>query len=310
MAYHVPVLLQSSIDLLSIKESGTYVDVTFGGGGHSRAILEKLGPDGRLFAFDRDADAEANVIDDPRFTLVRQDFKNLISALAEHGVGEVDGLLADLGVSSHQFDTADRGFSFRFEGPLDMRMDHREERDAADILNEESDLELKRIFRHYGEVKNAARLARVIEAARSGGRISSTREFVAIMQPCLPPKGQSKYLAQVFQALRIEVNREMESLEQLLIGSTNLIKAGGNLVVISYHSLEDRMVKRFLRAGNFEGKINKDFYGHDLIPWKVITRRAIQASEEEIETNSRARSARLRAAERLDFDVAEAAPPQ
>ena len=286
MAYHIPVLLPESLELLAIQPSGVYVDVTFGGGGHSRAILEQLGPDGKLYAFDRDADAQANVPDDPRFTLIREDFRNLVEALGALGVEKIDGLLADLGVSSHQFDTGERGFSFRFDGPLDMRMDDRQERTAADWVNEESDLELKKIFRHYGEVKNAAKLARVLVAARGTGKITTTKEFVATIDPCLPPRGQSKYLAQVFQALRIAVNEEMASLEALLIGATSMMKVDGRLVVISYHSLEDRMVKYFLRAGNFEGKINKDFYGHDLVPWKVITRRAIQASEAEIANNS------------------------
>ena len=302
MAYHIPVLLDASIEHLHIDPAGVYVDVTLGGGGHSRAILAKLNDEGRLFAFDRDADAEANVIDDPRFTLIRDDFRNLVEALSEHGIGEISGLLADLGVSSHQFDTPVRGFSFRFDGPLDMRMDDRVETSAADILAEADDLELKRIFRHYGEVKNAARLARVIVASRSTGKITTTREFVAIIDPCLPPRGQSKYLAQVFQALRIAVNDEMAGLEELLEGATQIMKVDGRIVVISYHSLEDRMAKRYLRAGNLEGKINKDFYGHDLIPWKVITRRAIIASDEEIAENPRARSARLRAASRLEFD--------
>lgn len=303
MTYHVPVLLTDSIDLLDIQPSGVYVDVTFGGGGHSRAILEKLGENGRLYAFDRDADALANVPDDPRFTLIREDFRNLVPALAAEGVMGIDGLLADLGVSSHQFDTGERGFSFRFDGPLDMRMDNREERTAADLVNEESDLELKKIFRHYGEVKNAAKLARVIVASRGAGKITTTREFVATIDPCLPPRGQSKYLAQVFQALRIAVNEEMASLESLLEGATRLMNVDGRLVVISYHSLEDRMVKYYLRAGNTEGKILKDFYGHDLVPWKLITRRAIQASEEEVAENSRARSARLRAASRTDYNA-------
>lgn len=302
MAYHIPVLLETSIEHLNIKPDGLYVDVTMGGGGHSRAILAQLGPKGRLYAFDRDNDAQPNAIDDARFTLIREDFKNLVNALAEHGVTKIDGLLADLGVSSHQFDTAERGFSFRFDGPLDMRMDDRAELDAATLINEESDLELKRIFRHYGEVPNAARLARVIVAGRSGGKIMTTRELVAIAEPCLPPRGQSKYLAQMFQALRIAVNDEMASLEALLVGVTEVMEVDGSIVVIAYHSLEDRMVKRFLRAGNFEGKINKDFYGHDLIPWKVVTRRAVQASDEEVSENPRARSARLRSAKRLSFN--------
>lgn len=301
MAYHLPVLLHASIEHLQIQPAGTYVDVTFGGGGHSKAILEKLGPNGKLIAFDRDADAHHNAIDDPRFVLVRDDFGNLTAALQNIGITQVDGLLADLGVSSHQFDTAERGFSFRFDGPLDMRMDHRQEQTAAHLLAEAEDLELKRIFWHYGEVKNAARLARVIVAARAVAPITTTQELKAIMMPCLPPRGQAKYLAQVFQALRIAVNNELASLEALLSQSTDCIAEGGRLVVISYHSLEDRMVKRYLRAGNIQGKIAKDFYGHDLIPWKVITRRAVMAEDTEIEENPRARSARLRAAERLDF---------
>ncbi|WNJ20261.1 16S rRNA (cytosine(1402)-N(4))-methyltransferase RsmH [Pontibacter sp. G13] len=296
--YHVPVLLMPTVDGLNIKPDGTYVDVTFGGGGHSREILSRLGPSGRLVAFDRDMDAKQNIMDDPRLIFVSRDFQYLEAALLERGIEAVDGILADLGVSSHQFDTGERGFSFRFEGPLDMRMDQRQDLTAAHLLNEWEEMELVHLFSRYGEVTNARKLARTIVQRRVGEPLSDTLQFESVIASCIPPKRRAKYLAQVYQALRIEVNGEMKSLESLLMSGLEMLASGGRMSIISYHSLEDRMVKRFFRAGNFAGKEEKDAYGHSLSPWKLITRRAIQASEEEIEENARARSARLRVAEK------------
>lgn len=297
-AYHVSVLLNESIEGLAIREGGVYVDVTFGGGGHSRKILEHL-VGGRLIAFDRDPDAEINKPEDSRFSLVRKDFKFIEEVLQKEG--QVDGILADLGVSSHQFDRPERGFSFRFDGPLDMRMDPDLGKSAADILNEWEEGDLARMWRRYGEVQNAAKVARVVVGRRAAEYISRTAQFEELIHDCIPPKRRSKYLAQLYQALRIVVNGEMESLEALLVASLKVLKPGGRLVVISYHSLEDRMVKRFMRSGNLQDKIVKDFYGRSLVPWKLITRRAIQPSEEEIGQNPRARSARLRIAERVEL---------
>jgi len=295
--YHLPVLLHESIEGLNIREGGIYVDVTFGGGGHSREILERL-EGGKLLAFDRDADAKANLPQDDRLIFIAQDFQFIESALLMKRIQEVDGILADLGVSSHQLDTAERGFSYRFDAPLDMRMDTSQGESAAELLNQREEEELVRIFSRYGEVTNARKLARSICVKRSVTPITHTQQFEGIIQDCIPPKRRSKYLSQVYQALRIEVNNELKSLEVLLQASLNLLKPGGRLSVISYHSLEDRMVKRFLKAGNFSGKEEKDFYGNSLTPWKLISRKAIQASEEEINRNPRARSARLRIAEK------------
>ncbi len=295
--YHLPVLLHESIEGLNISEGGIYVDVTFGGGGHSKEILERL-KGGKLLAFDRDADAEANLPQDDRLIFIAQDFQFIESALLMKRIQEVDGILADLGVSSHQLDTAERGFSYRFDAPLDMRMDTSQGESAAELLNQREEEELVRIFSRYGEVTNARKLARSICVKRSVTPITHTQQFEGIIQDCIPPKRRSKYLSQVYQALRIEVNNELKSLELLLQASLNLLKPGGRLSVISYHSLEDRMVKRFLKAGNFSGKEEKDFYGNSLTPWKLISRKAIQASEEEINRNPRARSARLRIAEK------------
>jgi len=289
-------LLHDSIDLLAIKPSGTYVDVTFGGGGHSKAILEKL-TDGRLFAFDRDPAARQNVPQDDRFQLIPEDFQFIETMLPAYGAEKVDGILADLGVSSHQFDTADRGFSFRFEAPLDMRMNPSQELTAAKLINEAEPEVLLSIFSRFGEVPNAKKLVRLIKEQRTGGKILTTGHFETVIHSCIPAHRKSKYLAQVFQALRIAVNREMESLQALLLASLKLLKPEGRLVVIAYHSLEDRMVKRFMKTGNLNGELIKDFYGNPITPWKAITRRPIQPTEAEIEENPRARSARLRGAE-------------
>ena len=296
--YHAPVLLHDCVKGLNIRPDGVYVDVTFGGGGHSRAILEKLGPFGRLVSFDRDADAWANAPDDPRFTLVRSDFRWLKNQLRYLEVLPVDGLLADLGVSSHQFDTGARGFSFRFNGPLDMRMDRRAKRTAAQLLAE-WDLEtLTHVLRTYGELREAYRVAKQLVKARSERRIDSTQRLVEALAPFLHGKGDSGFLAQVFQALRIAVNDELGSLEALLELSAQVIAPGGRLVVISYHSLEDRMVKNWMRGGDIGGEERKDLFGNRLRPFTPLTRKAIQPSEEEMDRNPRARSARLRIAER------------
>ncbi|MEM6764876.1 MAG: 16S rRNA (cytosine(1402)-N(4))-methyltransferase RsmH [Bacteroidota bacterium] len=295
--YHTPVLLEKSIELLDIKREGIYVDVTFGGGGHSREILKRLGEKGRLVVFDRDEEALANAPIDERLTCILSDYQFIERELVSSGIQSVDGILADLGVSSHQFDTAERGFSFRFDGPLDMRMGQ-QELHAANVLNEYEEEELVRIFREYGEIQNAKKLVRIILETRKREEISQTQQFSTIIESCIPPKRKSKYLAQVYQALRIEVNQELSSLQHLLESSEKLLNPAGRLVVIAYHSLEDRMVKRFMRSGNIAGLLARDFYGNPLSPWDQITRKAIQADSQEIEQNPRARSARLRAVEK------------
>lgn len=295
-SYHIPVLLEQSIDLLNLKPDGIYVDVTFGGGGHSRELLKRL-QGGRLIAFDRDPDAKANLPEDDRITFIPEDFQFIETMLPAYGVDKVDGILADLGVSSHQFDTAERGFSFRFEGPLDMRMNPNQSTSAATLINEADPELLLSIFRQFGEVPNAKKVVRLITEQREGGRIQTTGHFETVIRSCIPAHRRSKYLAQVFQALRIAVNKEMESLTALLNASLKLLNPEGRLVIIAYHSLEDRLVKRFMKTGNLNGELVKDFYGKPITPWNQITRKAIQPSEAEIEMNPRARSARLRAAE-------------
>lgn len=296
--YHVPVLLLDSVNGLNIDPDGVYVDVTFGGGGHSREILTKL-KEGRLFGFDQDPDAANNTPDDPRFTLIPQNFRYMANFLRMYGVNEVNGILADLGVSSHQFDVPDRGFSIRFDAPLDMRMSQNGERTAATILNTSSPEDLRRILQQYGEVRGAGRVVQRILEFREEQPFETTGDLIKVLSPLVPPLKQHKFQAQVFQALRIEVNDELGALKELLKQSERILKPGGRLSIISYHSLEDRMVKRFLRAGNFEGEVKKDFYGNPITPFKLITRSAITATEEEVNKNSRARSARLRIAERL-----------
>jgi 16S rRNA (cytosine1402-N4)-methyltransferase len=292
--YHAPVLLQACIEGSNIHPDGVYVDATFGGGGHSRAILGKLGPFGRLIAFDRDRDAWANAPDDPRFTLVKADFRWIHNHLRYLEALPVDGILADLGVSSHQFDTGARGFSFRFDGPLDMRMDHRAPRTAAQLLNELDETSLTRLLRDYGEVDGAHRVARQLVKANAQTRIGTTFQLVEALKPVTPHKKESTFLAQVFQALRIAVNDELASLEALLLKSPLLIKPGGRLVIMSYHSLEDRLVKNWLRSGDLGGVENKDIYGNRTRPFDPSSSKAIQASDRELELNPRARSARLR----------------
>ena len=305
--YHTSVLLDESVSALVTDDAGTYVDATFGGGGHSREILSRLGPDGRLIAFDRDADALENRIEDPRFTLVHNNFRFVHNYVMldslEHGSEDiwkagVDGILADLGVSSHQFDTAERGFSFRYDAPLDMRMGKEADRTAADIVNSAAQEELERIFRVYGEVENSRRCAELVVKARSREAIDTTGKLDAALKPLLPRFAEHKYLAKVYQALRIEVNGEMRSLEKFLSGAAASIKEGGRLVVITYHSLEDRMVKNFIRTGNVDGKEDKDIYGRLHAPFTALNRKPILPPEEEISANTRARSAKLRIATR------------
>ena len=299
MAYHNPVLLQSSVDYLVTNPDGTYVDVTYGGGGHSREILSRLGS-GRLIAFDQDSDAQANLVEDERFTFVPSNFKNLSRFLKYHQAYPVDGILADLGVSSHQFDTPERGFSYREDGVLDMRMNANTGKSAQDIVNQYDEQALSQIFYRYGELSDGRTLARRIVKAREERPIRTTQELVEALKPSLPRGRENKSLSRIFQALRIEVNQEMEALEAFLAQTVEALKIGGRLVVISYHSLEDRMVKNFMRAGNFSGEVEKDFYGNPQTPFKLITRKALVPDDEEINLNPRARSAKLRVAEKIN----------
>lgn len=297
--YHIPVLLTQSVDLLDIKVDGTYVDVTFGGGGHSREILSRLGPKGRLFAFDQDTDALANAPQDERFTLINNNFRFMRGCLRAAGVESVDGVLADLGVSSHHFDTAERGFSFRFDAPLDMRMNQSATVTAAHVVNTYDAQSLATIFGRYGELDKCFRIANSIESARQIKPIQTIGELLEAVESSTPKMGESKFLAKLFQALRIEVNGEMQALEMMLSQSLSVLRPGGRLSVITYHSLEDRLVKNFLRSGNFEGKVEKDFYGKINTPFELVTRKAVEPTEQEQQQNSRSRSARLRAAAKL-----------
>lgn len=297
--YHVPVMLEACLEGLNIKPDGVYVDVTFGGGGHSRAILEKLGKNGVLIAFDQDPDAQRNKIDDPRFLFVDQNFAFLKNNLRLLGYRQVDGILADLGVSSHQFNEPERGFSTRFDSSLDMRMDKQGKLTAADVLNTYAEEDLHKIFGIYGEVKNAKSLARTIVTARASAPIITLAEFKKAISAHIPKGKEHKYMAQVFQALRIEVNGEIDVLERFLEQTADVLKPGGRLVVMSYHSLEDRPVKNFIAKGKFKGEVEKDFYGNQQKPFNVITRKAIMADEEELIRNTRSRSAKLRIGERI-----------
>ncbi len=296
--YHSPVLLEQSLEGLAVNPQGTYVDVTFGGGGHSRAILQALGAEGRLLAFDRDADALANTIDDPRFTLIHEDFRYMKNFLRLNGVSRVDGILADLGVSSHQFDEAGRGFSTRFDAELDLRMDRRQTTTAKDIVNTASEEELRDILNNYGELPNAHRMARAIVSARAEAPILTTFDLKKALESNIPRNQENKFYAMVFQALRIEVNGELEALKAMLTQAVEMLNPGGRLVVISYHSLEDRLVKNIIKTGNFEGEVKKDFYGNLLSPLKPVTRKPIVADAEELMENPRSRSAKLRVAEK------------
>ncbi len=296
-AYHIPVLLHESVQGLRVNPCGDYVDVTFGGGGHSREIFRQLST-GRLFGFDQDEDAAANVIPDSRFYFVRHNFRYIRNFLKYYGIEKVDGILADLGVSSHDFDVAERGFSFRFDGDLDMRMNRNAGKTAADIVNTYPEEGLTRIFREYGELQNAFRLGKEIGKARSVRKIKTIGDFKQAISACVPPAQESKYLAKVFQALRIETNSELDVLIRFLEQTVDLLKPGGRLVVITYHSLEDRLVKNFMKAGNIEGKQEKDFFGNVNTPFELINRKIIVPTDEEIALNPRARSAKLRIAER------------
>lgn len=304
--YHVPVLLGESLNGLNIHPSGVYVDVTFGGGGHSRAVLERLGEEGRLYGFDQDADAEANIPSDPRFVFVRSNFRFLYHFMRYHDeVGEVDGLLADLGVSSHHFDDKDRGFSFRFEGNLDMRMNSRAGKTAADVLNQYTEAALADVFYLYGELKVARKLASLLVRERQVKPFHTIADLLEVLKPFTGKDKEKKFLAQVFQALRIEVNNEMQALKDMLEQTLRVLKPGGRLVVITYHSLEDRLVKNFLKTGNFEGRIEKDFFGNVQSPFVLINNKVITPTEEEIERNPRSRSAKLRIAEVKQVEKAE-----
>ena len=298
-SYHVPVMLKQCVDGLNIKPDGVYVDVTFGGGGHSREILKHLGKDGVLIAFDQDPDAQRNKIEDPRFHFVDQNFSFLKNNLRLLGYSHVDGILADLGVSSHQFNEPARGFSTRFESTLDMRMDKTGKITAAEILNSYSETQLHKLFGIYGEVKNAKSLAKAVVTGRIDQPIETLANFKHVAGSHIPKGKENKYMAQVFQALRIEVNGEIEVLENFLAQTADVVKSEGRLVIMSYHSLEDRPVKNFLAKGKFRGEADKDFYGNEQKPFKVITRKAIMADAEELERNSRARSAKLRIGEKI-----------
>ena len=298
--YHVPVLRQESVDGLAVRPGGTYVDVTFGGGGHSREILSRLGGDGRLFSFDQDADAEGNIIGDARFTFVRSNFRYLANWMRYYGVERIDGLLADLGVSSHHFDDAERGFSFRFDAPLDMRMNKRDGMTAADVVNKYDEARLADVFYLYGELETSRRLASAIAKARAAKPIATTQDLADAVAPLFKREREKKDMAKMFQALRIEVNHEMDALRQMLDAATRLLAPGGRLSVITYHSLEDRMVKNVMRTGNAEGVVRQDFYGRVLTPYSVVNNKVITPSDDEIERNPRSRSAKLRIAEKKD----------
>ena len=315
--YHVPVLLKESVDGLHIKPNGIYVDVTFGGGGHSREILSRLGADGHLFSFDQDADAENNIfedrgdakdcsneqkgkrfVDDSRFTFIRSNFRFLKNWMQYYGIEQIDGLLGDLGVSSHHFDDESRGFSFRFDAPLDMRMNKRAGKTAADIVNEYDEEQLANLFYIYGELKNSRRIASALTNVRRQKPIATTSDFISTVEPLFKREREKKDMAKLFQALRIEVNHEMTALKEMLMAATDVMKPGGRLSIITYHSLEDRIVKNIMKTGNIEGKVEQDFFGHIDSPYKLINNKVIVPSEEEQSQNPRSRSAKLRIAER------------
>lgn len=296
--YHVPVLLRESVDGLAIQPDGVYVDVTFGGGGHSKEILSRLGSKGHLYSFDQDADAEKNIVNDDRFTFVRSNFRYLNNWMQYYGVEKIDGLLADLGVSSHHFDDETRGFSFRFDAPLDMRMNKRAGQTAADILNNYTEEQLADVFYLYGEIKNAKRVAKAICEHRQQKPLQTTADLREATSPIIHPEREKKETAKLYQALRIEVNHEMEALRDMLLSATKLLRQGGRLSVITYHSLEDRIVKNVMKAGNAEGKIEQDFYGRLQSPFHLVNKVATP-SEEEVQSNPRSRSAKLRIAEKI-----------
>lgn len=295
--YHIPAMLQECIDGLQISPSGTYVDVTFGGGGHSRGIIEQLGEGGRLFSFDQDLDAYANRIEDPRFTFVHSNFRYLTNFMRFHMVDKVDGILGDLGVSFHHFDEAERGFSFRADAPLDMRMNRSARVDAAQVVNTYTEEQLLRIMADYGDMRRPMPIVRAILKARDNKPVMTTGQLLDVIRPLINPKQEKKELAQIFQALRIEVNGEMDALKRFLESTLEVLRPGGRLVVLTYHSLEDRMVKNFIKTGNTEGIVDKDFFGKVNTPWRQITKGAVAPSQEEIDRNPRSRSAKLRVAE-------------
>ena len=298
MEYHRPVLLKETVDGLDIQPQGVYVDVTFGGGGHSQEILNRLGPEGKLIAFDQDKDALKNAIDDPRFVLVNQNFRFLKQFLRFHGHKQVDGILGDFGVSSHQFDIAERGFSTRFEAPLDMRMDRDSNFSAYNVVNKYEEVQLRKVLSDYGELRNAAAMARVIVGAREEEKIKTSEQLKKVLSRFLPMHRENKILAQIYQAIRIEVNQELEALKEFLVQTVDVLKPNGRLSLISYHSLEDRLVKRFIRNGMFEGEPEKDVFGRVEVPLKAVGKLIIP-SKEEIKENNRARSAKLRIAEKI-----------
>lgn len=297
--YHIPVLLKPAVDGLDIRPEGTYVDTTLGGGGHTREILSRLGPQGRLLGFDQDEDAERNIPDDPRFTFVRSNFRFLHNFLRYHDISQIDGLLADLGVSSHHFDDSERGFSFRFDGALDMRMNKRAGQTAADIVNTYSEERLANVFYLYGELKNSRKLAAALVKARAAAPINTIGAFLDIVKPFFGREREKKEMARVFQALRIEVNQEMEALKEMLYAATDALRPGGRLAVITYHSLEDRMVKNLIKTGNVEGKMEKDFFGNTQTPFRAVNNKVIVPDDDETARNPRSRSAKLRIAEKL-----------
>lgn len=297
--YHVPVLLKETVDGLNINPEGVYIDVTFGGGGHSREILRRLSPSGRLFSFDQDADAERNVPDDERLTFVRSNFRYLKNWMRYYDIPQVDGILADLGVSSHHFDDRSRGFSFRFEGALDMRMNKRASRTAADIVNDYSEEQLASLFYLYGELKQSRKLASLLVKARARGRLETVEEFLEVVKRVFPRDREKKELAKAFQALRIEVNQEMDALKEMLMAASEILAPGGRLSVLTYHSLEDRMVKNIIKTGNVEGKVEQDFFGRINCPFRAVNNKVIVADEKEQQENPRSRSAKLRIAEKI-----------
>lgn len=299
--YHIPVLLKPAVDGLDIRPDGTYVDVTLGGGGHTREILSRLGPKGRLLGFDQDEDAERNIPDDGRFTFVRSNFRYLHNFLRYHGVEQIDGLLADLGVSSHHFDDSERGFSFRFDGALDMRMNKRAGLTAADVVNSYDEERLADVFYLYGELKNSRRLAAALAKARQASPVTTIVGFLDIVKPLFGREREKKELARVFQALRIEVNHEMEALKEMLYAATEALRPGGRLVIITYHSLEDRMVKNLMKTGNVEGRMEKDFYGNVQTPFQAVNNKVIVPDDDEVARNPRSRSAKLRIAQKRDL---------
>lgn len=296
--YHIPVLLNESIEGMNLKANGIYADMTFGGGGHSKEILRRMGEDCHLYSFDQDEDTEKNIVNDKRFTFVRSNFRYLRNFMRYYGVEQLDGILADLGVSSHHFDDSERGFSFRFDGKLDMRMNKRAGMTAADIVNTYDEEKLADVFYIYGELKNSRKLAATIAKARQQKQITTIGEFLDIIKPLFGREREKKELAKVFQALRIEVNHEMEALKEMLYEATDLLKPGGRLVVITYHSLEDRMVKNLIKAGNIEGKVEQDFYGNVQSPFRAVNNKVIVPTDEEVNQNPRSRSAKLRIAEK------------